>query len=106
MDPVQIADEAALDEVLGAPSFLLLKHSPICPISARAFEEYRAFVAEHPDVPTAWLDVIGQRPLSRAVEARTGIGHESPQALWIRDGAVAWSASHEGITRASLAELL
>ncbi len=105
MEPVQIADDAALDEALGAAEFLLLKHSQICPISTRAFGEYRAFVAEHPDVPTGWLDVIGQRTLSRAVEARTGIQHESPQALLIRDGAVVWSASHQAITRASLVDV-
>jgi bacillithiol system protein YtxJ len=32
------------------------------------------------------------------------VTHESPQALWIQDGAVIWHASHGAITQASLKE--
>jgi len=106
MDPIQISGEEALASALGAPRFLLVKHSPICPISARGFAEYRAFLAEHPDTPSAWIDVIGQRALSLAVAERTGIKHESPQALVLCDGVVTWHASHGAITRAALAEAL
>ena len=38
-----------------------------------------------------------------AFAAQTGVTHASPQALWFRDGRVAWHASHGEITGASLA---
>jgi len=106
MEPKQIADENALETALAGHSFLLFKHSLICPVSGRAFQEYRSFLEQHPATPTAWLDVIGQRPLSRALAERTGVKHESPQALLFESGTVAWHASHGGITRHSLAAAL
>ena len=102
MEPVQIAGEAELEAAFAAPRFLLFKHSLICPTSAQAFNEYRHFLAGGPDVPTAWLDVRGQRPLSQAAEARGGVRHESPQALLLEAGRVTWNASHGAITRESL----
>lgn len=101
--PAQIRDEGALEAALGAETFLLFKHSFRCPISVRAFEEYRAWHAAHPDAATGWIDVVAQRPWSLAVAERTGVGHESPQALLVERGAVAWHASHGAITREALA---
>ena len=102
MSPPRFADLAAVDRALAAPAFLVFKHSLICPTSARAFAEYEAFVSARPDVPTAWIDVIGERPWSRHVAEATGVTHESPQALYVVDGRVAWHASHGGITRKAL----
>lgn len=102
MELDQITDETALRAALGAGRFLLFKHSMICPVSAAAFNEYRHYLAEGDAPPTAWLDVRGHRPLSQAIAAETGVAHESPQALLVRDGKVVWHASHGGITRASL----
>ncbi len=106
MTPPRIADHDALEEALRAPLFLLFKHSLICPISARAYARYTAFLEQHPELPSAWLDVIGERPLARAAAERTGVRHESPQALLLRDGRAVWDASHEAITAESLAEAL
>jgi len=103
MPPPRFADLAAVDRALAAPRFLVFKRSLICPRSDRAFAEYEAFHAAHPDVPTAWIDVIGEREWSRHVAAKTGVTHESPQALCVVDGRVVWHASHGAITRRSLA---
>ena len=102
----QIEDGAALDAALAGPLFLLFKHSRVCSVSTRAFAEYERFCAEHPDVPSAWLDVRAQRDLSNRVSDATGVKHESPQALLVRDGAIAWSASHFDITCANMAAAL
>ena len=104
MSPPQLQNTEQLEAALRAPRFLLFKHSLICPTSTRAFGEYEAFMRAHPDIPTGWIDVIGQRPWSQDVAARTGVTHQSPQALWLVDGAVAWHASHFDITRDRLAE--
>jgi len=99
-------DRSGLDNALGADLFLLFKHSFRCPISGRAFEEYDEFVAAHPEVPTGWIDVVADRPLSLHAAERTGVTHQSPQALLIRDGSVVWDASHGSITEASLEQAL
>lgn len=100
--PEQIGDERALDERLGSRLFLLFKHSFRCPVSTRAFRQYEAFAAARSDVPTGWLDVVDQRPLSLRAAEKTGVEHQSPQALLVKEGAVVWHASHFDITQASL----
>ena len=62
-----------------------------------------AFAAAHLECPTGWIEVVAQRALARAVAERTGVRHESPQALWLEAGRVRWNASHSAITEASLA---
>lgn len=47
--------------------------------------------------------MIGARPLSRQIEAETGVKHESPQVLWFApDGRVCWHADHAGIAPEAL----
>jgi bacillithiol system protein YtxJ len=48
--------------------------------------------------PVSIVVVQKSRDVSREVEARTGVPHESPQALVLRDGRAVWSASHFDIT--------
>jgi bacillithiol system protein YtxJ len=98
-----LADDAALARAVARPAFLLFKQSFRCPISCAAFERWRAFAAAHPGIETGWIDVVEQRPLARGIAERTGVPHESPQALWFRDGRVVWHASHDAITEESLA---
>lgn len=106
MEFPQLIDAAAVDAALAADGFLLLKHSERCGISRQALEEVAAFLRDHPETPAGWIDVRGQRELSEAVTERTGITHASPQALWIRNGRVAWQATHFDITADALAALL
>lgn len=102
MTPPRIADEQALEAGLGADLFLLFKHSNACPVSSRAFAAYAEFCGERPDVPTGWIDVVADRPWSLRVAERTGVAHESPQALLIRSGKPVWHASHGRITTDAL----
>ena len=98
---VPVQDRAALDELLArshrAP-VVLFKHSLTCPISARAYREMERYGGE------VALVVVQRAPaVSREVAARTGVRHESPQAIVLRDGRAAWSASHFDITAAGVA---
>jgi hypothetical protein len=43
--------------------------------------------------------VVQDEYLSRTIEERTGVRHESPQVLVFRSGKVVWNASHLKITR-------
>jgi len=106
MQTLRMLGPERVDEAFEAPLFLLFKHSPSCPISARAFYELRTFLETGPDVPVGWIHVIEERPLSQEVARRTGVRHESPQALLLAGGRVLWSDSHGGITSERLGAAL
>jgi len=101
--PLQLDSAQALWSAAEGPRFLLFKHSLVCPVSDRAFRQYARFLKEV-DAESGWVDVIGQRPLSQEVAARSGVAHESPQALLFVGGRVVWNASHGAITADALAE--
>lgn len=84
----------------------LFKHSLTCPISSAAWREFRDFVDEQADDGDARFTVIEvqrARPVSNAVAERTGIRHESPQAILLAGGRPVWNASHWKISAATLA---
>ncbi|MHB8574991.1 MAG: monothiol bacilliredoxin BrxC family protein [Dehalococcoidia bacterium] len=99
-----VADTAALDDVVrssyDAPAVLFLD-DPYCPVSERAYQE----VARVPSA-IAQVDVSEHSALSREIERRTGIRHESPQLIVLRDGQPVWSASHGHITADAIARTL
>lgn len=102
--PTRLRSPDELDAAFAARRFLLFKHSPTCPLSAAAFAEYEAWVRARPEGATGWIEVLEQRALARAVAERTGIRHESPQAILLESGRATWSASHAAITAASLGQ--
>jgi bacillithiol system protein YtxJ len=100
--PTRLRTPAELEAALAAERFLLFKHSTTCPISGAAFAEYERFAAAHPALASGWIEVVAERPLARLVSERTGVPHESPQALLLAGGRVRWHASHGAITETSL----
>ncbi len=72
-------------------------HDPWCPISARAFRQMEHLGSELPTI-----DVSRQRRLSKEVERRTGVRHQSPQVIVLRDAIATWDASHGGVTAANV----
>ena len=80
---------------------LLFLRDPYCPISQDADDEIRAL-----GVAVPAIDVSQSRELSRLVQETTGIKHESPQAIVIRNGQPSWHASHGAITREAVAAAL
>ena len=91
-----LRDTGALEELFArshAAPVVLFKHSNSCPISAAAQRALKQLGAE-----VSIVVVQESRDISREVESRTGVRHESPQAFVLRRGGVAWSASHFDIT--------
>lgn len=82
---------------------LLFKHSTTCPISAKANEEFLAYV-QGSETPAAIVHVIEDRPLSNRIAEDFGIKHESPQIFLLEDGEVRWNTSHWKITRQAIQE--
>ena len=83
---------------------VLFKHSTRCPISAAARQEMEKFADESPAATCRQVLVIEQRPLSLLIAEETGVPHQSPQVLLLRDGKVVWHASHYNITSRRVTE--
>lgn len=106
-----LTDVAGIDRLL-AESFerpvVILKHSRSCGTSAQAFDELLDHLS-HPhavDAQYAVITVQTHRDVSQALAARLGIRHETPQALVVRNGRVAWHASHYRVTAQAVAAAL
>lgn len=104
--PRPLVTPAQLDEVMAAPVALVYKHSNRCPISLAAMQEVDALLQDRPDAPVWIVDVNVQRALSREVADRTGVQHESPQAILLAHGEVLYEASHFDVRAADLAREL
>lgn len=90
--------ERALDHSEREP-VVVFKHSSTCPISAGADASVRPL---SDDVPVYRLVVQQARDVSQQVAQTTGVQHESPQALVLRDREVAFDASHGRVTADAL----
>jgi bacillithiol system protein YtxJ len=88
---VEVLD--ALLEQSRSETVILFNHDPYCPISARAFGQMEKF-----DGAVVLIDVSREKSLTREIQGRTGVKHESPQVIILRDGRPTWSASHFQIT--------
>ena len=102
MTEQSLTDFAAFTAAIQQPRVLLLKHSPLCPISSTAHAEFKMFQLDHPDAVTYCLNVMSAPMLARDIAQHCGIQHESPQAILFEDGRATWSASHAAITVGSL----
>ena len=91
-------ENEAFDRLLDEPLAIVFKHSSTCGISARAHGEVEKFLSEHPERRIHKVEVLGARAVSDYIEEKTGIRHESPQLLVLRDGEVVWHGSHSRVT--------
>ena len=99
-----------LDQALARSSehpVLLFKHSITCPISARAFREFKSHIETPlPGVIYNLITVQSARRVSDEIESRLNVRHESPQAILVRNGQQVWNASHFSITAGSIEEAI
>jgi bacillithiol system protein YtxJ len=78
-------------------SVLLFKHSTTCPISHGVYRE-----VSNADADINLIVVQNARNVSTAIAEKTGIRHESPQAIVLKNGEVVYHASHYDITAADV----
>jgi bacillithiol system protein YtxJ len=104
MGPVKrlesISEYAKLEK---EPLLVIFKHSTACGRSERARREALAFLDARPDVEIYEVRVIEHRDLSDHIERATGIRHESPQILVLREGVLHWHGSHGSVTAEAIA---
>jgi bacillithiol system protein YtxJ len=100
----KITSEEQLDDLIDRSKkepVAIFKHSTTCPISASAFREMKGFSGD-----LALVEVQNARELSRQIGTRTGIEHESPQVIVLRNGKAVWHASHWEVTADAVAEAM
>ncbi len=101
---VDLNTSKQLDELFDVSKtkpIVLFKHSITCPISANIFEEVSKVDS------TIFLVVVqDSRELSKAIADKTGIKHQSPQVMVIKDGKTIYHASHYDITASDITSYL
>ena len=100
----RIDDRATLDGLISdskQKTILVFKHSNACGVSARAYREL-----EKLDGQVNLLEVQAVPDLSREFESLTGVRHETPQVILLRDGKAIWNASHFDVNAASVSKAL
>ena len=88
----RINNKETLDKLItdsGAKPIVIFKHSNACGISAAAYREM-----EKLDSQVNLLEVQSARDVSRELADLTGIRHETPQVIVLKDGKAVWNASH------------
>jgi bacillithiol system protein YtxJ len=91
-----IEDTESLDEAFlrsNEHPVVIFKHSNTCPISSGAYGEMVQV-----SIPVSVVVVQKSRSISEEIVARTGVRHESPQIIVVRNGVPVWTASHWNIT--------
>lgn len=100
----KIDDQAALDSLLADSQtrpVIVFKHSNSCSISSRAYREMERFEGD-----VNILVVQSAREVSRELANLTGVRHETPQVIILRDGKAVWDASHFDVNAAAVADAL
>ena len=99
----RIDDHATLEHLLTDSTkkpVIVFKHSNACSISARAYREMEKVDGVN------ILEVQSARDVSRELANRTGVRHETPQVIILRDGKAVWNASHFDVTAADVKKAL
>lgn len=95
-----LTDESKLEELL-KQSFddpiLIFKHSTRCGISAMALRKLESEWQEDTRAIPYLLDLVRYRDMSNCIAQHTGITHQSPQAILLKNGKVVYSDSHSSI---------
>lgn len=98
----KLTESSQLTEILGNKSgekHILFKHSTRCSISAMALNRFQQdWDEEFGDVHVWYLDLLSYREISNQIAEKTGVYHQSPQAIAVQNGEVKYSASHSDIS--------
>ncbi|MCO5258947.1 MAG: bacillithiol system redox-active protein YtxJ [Crocinitomicaceae bacterium] len=80
-------------------ALFIFKHSTRCPISVMAKSRFEREWTT-PDFPLQllYLDLLNYRDLSNKVAELTGVVHESPQLIVVKNKQVLYVESHNGIS--------
>jgi bacillithiol system protein YtxJ len=106
---ISLQTEAELSDVLEHSNnqpILIFKHSTRCSISSMVLDRFINQWDKSNQCACYFLDLIAYRSVSNAVEARTGVIHQSPQVIVLWKSHVIYAASHNGISAKEIKEEL
>lgn len=75
---------------------LFFKHSTRCAVSAMALNAFESSWTNE-DVDINFIDLLAHRDVSLKLAEMTGIRHESPQVIVIKDREIIYAESHSNI---------
>ncbi len=100
----EINSSEKLDELFEQSSekpVVLFKHSLTCPISSGVYQ-----VMSGVDADVNLIVMQNARNISNQIAEKTGIRHESPQAIVLKNGEVVYHASHYDVDAKKIEKLL
>ena len=86
---------------------ILFKHSTRCSISSMVKSRFESnWNTELSKVSIYYLDLIAHRNISNEIAELTGIEHQSPQAIVLKNKEVIYDASHSEISAKAIENLI
>lgn len=103
----QLTSVDQLKEVLDSSTekpILLFKHSTRCSISSMAFSGFQSgWEGTEEEIGIYYLDLLNYRDISNQIAELTGVMHQSPQVIVLKNNEVVYTATHTAISaRAAL----
>lgn len=85
---------------------IVFKHSNRCGTSAMALKQFEKQWAAPKDVRLCMIDVVKERTFSQEIARLTGVEHQSPQLILLKNRTVAYNASHYQIDAADVINII
>jgi bacillithiol system protein YtxJ len=77
---------------------IFFKHSSRCSISSMALNSFENQWEQDEKCELYFIDLIAHRDVSSAIGELTGVEHQSPQVIVIKNNEAVYTASHNGIS--------
>jgi bacillithiol system protein YtxJ len=85
---------------------LIFKHSTRCSISSFAKRNFEKNFNVDSSIKVYLLDLLNHREISSEIAEKTGVYHQSPQAILVQNGKALYNASHESIDALEIQKII
>lgn len=106
---IELKSVQQLHDIYNTPSENLkvfFKHSTRCSISSMALRNFQSdWNVNHEGADLYFLDLIAHRDVSNEIANLTGIDHQSPQVIVLKDKVVKYHESHSHIDALEIQKL-
>lgn len=85
---------------------LFFKHSTRCSISSMALNSFENQWEQDENCKLYFIDLIAHRDVSNTLSELTGVEHQSPQVIVVKNNEAIYSASHNGISAREIKNII